>query len=145
MNTLPNASMENFVALIALLRGHEETLLDPVARKDRARVEAILAEDFFEFGSSGKLWSRNEILDLLATEQFDPPSIESFDCRLIAANVALVTYRTVRTNAPPGEHRITLRSSIWSEMLGVWPMRFHHGSRAASPAADRPASIRDGA
>jgi hypothetical protein len=130
MTANPIPSRHNAEKLAAHLRRFEEALLDPAVRNDRTRVSHFLAEDFFEFGSSGKVWAREEILGLLATEQYDPPVIESFECRLIAPNVAHVTYRAVHTNAATGKRQITLRSSIWSEISGAWRICFHQGTRA---------------
>ena len=50
------------------LRRAEEALLDPAVRSNRARVAELLADDFVEFGSSGRMWTRDQILDLLAGE-----------------------------------------------------------------------------
>ena|ERR1035438_1457193 len=85
------------VQLAAQLRKCEETLLDPAIRRDRARVAALLADDFVEFGASGKIWTREEILTLLATEEYHPPVIESFECVRIAPDVALATYPNFRS------------------------------------------------
>jgi len=112
------------------LRACEETLLDPGVRRNRARVAALLAEDFFEFGASGRHWTRDEILELLETEEYSPPSIEDFQCRAIAEGVALVTYRAVRTDSVTGNRTVTLRSSIWTHEALGWRMRFHQGTRS---------------
>ena len=56
------------------LRRCEESLLDPVIRRDRARVAALLADDFEEFGSSGRVWTREQIFNLLATEDYTQPA-----------------------------------------------------------------------
>jgi hypothetical protein len=113
----------------ALLRALEETLLDPAVRRDRARVEALLAEEFEEFGSSGRVWTREQILDLLASEDYERPSMEDFRCAVIAKNVALVTYRSVRTDAASGLNASVLRSSLWVKDAQGWRMRFHQGTR----------------
>jgi hypothetical protein len=117
-------------AICAHLRACEEMLLDPAVRRNRERVAAMLAEDFLEFGSSGRVWTRDQILELLATEDYQPPMMEDFTCSSIAKGVALVTYRTVRTDAESGQSIATLRSSIWIEDSGKWRVRFHQGTRA---------------
>jgi hypothetical protein len=117
--------------LCAHLRACEEALLDPAVRRDRGRVSEFLADDFLEFGSSGKVWTREQILDLLATEDYQPPAMEDFNCLLIADGVALVTYRTVRTNPHTGERAATLRSSLWTKESGAWRVRFHQGTRTS--------------
>ncbi len=118
------------IPLAALLRKCEENLLDPAVRRDRARVADLLADDFVEFGASGKIWTRQEVINLLATEDYQPPVIENFACFQIAPDVALVTYHAVRTDASEGARSITLRSSIWSKGRSGWRMRFHQGTRA---------------
>ena|ERR1700722_4657030 len=116
--------------LCAHLRSLEDSLLDPAVRRDSAQVAALLAEDFEEFGALGRVWTREQILDLLATEIYEPPSVEEFRCHPIADQVVLVTYRSVRTDPHSSERTMTLRSSLWTEQSGRWRVRFHQGTRA---------------
>jgi hypothetical protein len=113
-----------------LLRA-EMLLLDPAVRRDRARVSALLANDFSEFGASGRIWTRDQILDLLATEEYSPPVVEDFACHRIADDVVLVTYRTVRINKETGQREAALRSSLWIRRSGTWKIRFHQGTRTS--------------
>lgn len=113
-----------------LLR-NERALLDPTVRRDRGRVLALLADDFEEFGASGRRWTRDEIVEGLAREAFVPPAAEDFRCRLIAPGVALVTYRTLRTDPHSGSVAAANRSSLWTEAAGLWRLRFHQGTPAA--------------
>lgn len=116
----------------ALLLRNELALLDPAVRRDRLRVLALLADDFEEFGASGRVWTRDRIVELLATENYEPPAIEDFQCHLLAENAALITYRTVRTDSQSGVSKAVLRSSIWIEDSGEWRVRFHQGTPAAT-------------
>jgi hypothetical protein len=112
------------------LRRLEQSLLDSAVRRDGERLRELLAEDFLEFGSSGRVWTRKSIIDLLATElNFLPPAIEEFQCTFLSEKVALVTYRTARTDAKTGERLCSLRSSVWTRQDGEWKMRFHQGTR----------------
>jgi hypothetical protein len=112
------------------LRRLEQSLLDSAVRRDGERLRELLAEDFLEFGSSGRVWTRKSIIDLLAMESnFFPPDIEEFDCTFLSDKVALVTYRTVRNDARTGERLCSLRSSVWTRQDGEWRMRFHQGTR----------------
>jgi hypothetical protein len=108
----------------------ELLLMDPAVRRDRERVAGLLADDFVEFGSSGRVWTREAALELLATETYTPPTVEAFACKMLDGNVALVTYHALRFDAATGERTITLRSSIWTRASGSWQMRFHQGTRA---------------
>jgi hypothetical protein len=124
-----NPKLKTPDAIYEHLRACEEALLDPVVRRDRARVAALLAGDFLEFGSSGRVWSREEILELLAIEDYQPRAIEDFNCNGIAEGVVLITYRTVRTDPDSGQNSTALRSSIWIEEAGEWRMRLHQGTK----------------
>ncbi len=84
---------------------------------------ALVADDFLEFGRSGRVWTRDSIRDLLD----GPPdaslgSWEDVAVAELADGVALVTYRTAATN----------RSSIWVRREGRWLIRFHQGTPAGS-------------
>ena len=101
----------------------EKHLMDPTVRKDRAAVSALLAEDFREFGSSGREWSREAILDLLETEPSQPaPEVVDFRIKQLAAGVVLVTYRTIRPTVQVN------RSSIWRHTETGWQVLFHQGT-----------------
>jgi hypothetical protein len=115
--------------LAAHLRALEESLLDPTVRRDSEQVAALLTEDFEEFGSSGRLWTREQTLQLLATEDYSPPAIEDFKCDWIEEGVALVTYRSVRIDEESGARSAALRSSLWIEQSGKWRVRFHQGTK----------------
>ena len=115
--------------ICALLRAGEEALLDAAVRRDPGQVAALLAEDFREIGSSGRFWSREEILKLLAEEEYIAPAMEDFQCAGISEGAVLVTYRTVRVDAASGVRAVALRSSIWTREGGAWRVRFHQGTR----------------
>src|SRR3974390_2293911 len=112
------------------LRKLEESLLDPAVRRNRERLRTLLDAEFLEFGSAGRTWTRNTIIELLQLEQrFHPPEIEDFRCVLLSDDTALLTYRTGRTDPDSGERVASLRSSLWTRKSGDWRMRFHQGTR----------------
>lgn len=126
-----SANLSGTDRIAALLRAYEESLLQPEFRRDRPRVAALLAEDFEEVGASGQHWDRAEVLDLLAAENYHPPALQDFQCVLLADQVALVTYATVRQIAGAGKPAQSLRSSIWVLEQEGWKLRFHQGTPAA--------------
>jgi hypothetical protein len=115
-------------AVAAELLRAEMQLLDPAFRRNRDKVGAWLAADFVEFGKSGRVWTRDSILDQLAHETCTPALVEDFACRLISEKVVLVTYRTVRPHSKTGARETALRSSLWSLQSGKWKMRFHQAT-----------------
>jgi len=111
-------------ALRGLLLELEKRLMDGEFRRDRERVSGLLHKDFREFGSSGRVWSREAILDLLATEPWhESPGVEDFEVSLLSPEMALVTYRAV------GGAGASLRSSLWVREGEEWRVIFHQGTK----------------
>lgn len=128
--TKPDRSARGSERTTSQLRRLEESLLKPAVRRDEERLRAMLTEDFLEFGSTGRVWTRKSIIELLASEKnFFPPAIHDFQCTMLTDKVALVTYRTMRSDGKSGETLESLRSSIWTRRDGEWKMRFHQGTR----------------
>lgn len=50
------------ISLSDHLRQLEEQLLDPVLRKNREHVANLLIDDFVEFGASGRIFHKEDIL-----------------------------------------------------------------------------------
>ncbi len=118
------------------LENLENFLFDPVARRDISAVSNLLTEEFREFGSSGRIYTKLDILAELSTEQPVVISLTDFDCDLISPTTALVTYKSLSSheNRSPTQ---ALRSSVWvlrslSKQYGnepSWQMIFHQGTR----------------
>jgi len=108
----------------------EQSLLSPSVRRDRDRVAALLADDFLEFGTSGKIWTRDQVLEMLGKDESNSPApdVQDLKCTFISDSVVLVTYKTQRTNTVTGKSSVTLRSSLWSMRMGFWQLRFHQGT-----------------
>lgn len=113
------------------LRQLEECLLQPEFRRNRAAVDALLADDFTEFGSSGRAFTKQEILTLLETETPILLRLADFRAHVLAPDVALVVYRSVRPDGPPTPGAAFLRSSLWVRREGRWQMLFHQGTPIA--------------
>lgn len=91
-------------------------------RNSPAAVAALLADDFTEFGSSGRVYDKSAIIELLreAMDSDEKIKVENFVVRQLSPNIALVTYLSSKS---------TLRSSIWRLSDGRWQMIFHQGTR----------------
>lgn len=115
---------------LAEIRTLEEALHRPEVRRSRDAVEGLLAPEFVEFGASGTVYRRAEIIDLLVQEdEDDEAELHSDDYRLtaISPEAMLLTYRTCRIEAD-GSQRHALRSSIWKWNGASWQMLFHQGT-----------------
>jgi hypothetical protein len=117
--------------LAAHLLGLEVSLHRHEVRRSRDQLERLLAPDFREFGRSGRIYDRaTNIRALLAEAPRDnpPPLVSDVACALLAADCALLTYRTTRRD--DGGDISSLRSSIWKSESGTWRMIFHQGTPA---------------
>jgi hypothetical protein len=107
----------------------EETLLDPAVRKNSEQVSTLLADDFLEFGSSGRTFDKAAILEDLRNE---PPHqtvrLSDFASRSLAPEVILVTYRTTRHDSSGRIIHQAQRSSIWINRDNRWQITFHQGT-----------------
>jgi hypothetical protein len=117
-------------SLAELLLQLEQQLMDPDFRKNREQVSVLLAKDFREFGSSGRVWTRDTTVNLLATETLPAvPEVEDFAVQRIGPETALATYRTVRVSAESAAPQASLRSSLWVLREGRWQVLFHQGTK----------------
>jgi hypothetical protein len=119
------------------LRQLEERLLDPLVRHDPALVAPLLADDFLEFGASGRTFDKAAILKELKNEPDRPASLlTDFAARGLSADIVLVTYRAHRRN-PAGEIiGESWRSSIWVNRGQEWQITFHQGTKVPGNNTD---------
>ncbi|MEH2139230.1 nuclear transport factor 2 family protein [Nostoc sp.] len=114
----------------SLLRELEERLLQPDVRKSAKDVMDLLADEFIEFGSSGRVFNKQQIIESLQNEPIEPVtqrSITEFKTLVLATGVILVTYHIVRYLS--GEQPVhSLRSSIWKFNNDRWKIIFHQGT-----------------
>jgi hypothetical protein len=112
------------------LRALEDRLLQTDFRRDRKAVSKLLANDFREFGSSGRVWNKQQILDLLEIESAFQATMQDFQAIELVSGVFLVTYTAV-VDRPGAKTTASLRTSIWIMRNGRWQMVFHQGTRTA--------------
>jgi hypothetical protein len=101
-------------------------------RTDPREVAGLLAENFIEFGSSGRIFDKQMTVAALAAE--DPTDggsslqAQDFAVQELSVDVVLVTYRINRLATQAQAARQTLRSSIWKRIDNRWQMVFHQGT-----------------
>ncbi|WP_425489641.1 DUF4440 domain-containing protein [Listeria portnoyi] len=111
-------------SLKAHLQYLEEQLLKPEIRSSREALQRILAEDFFEFGSSGRVLYKNETIgeDGIGEVQMQ---LRDFEIQELAEDVVLATYRIFNVT----QQQQSLRSSIWKFKDARWQLIFHQGTK----------------
>lgn len=110
------------ISLKSHLRMLEEKHISIEVRKSREELDEVLADDFFEIGSSGYLCNKKDCLD--DGVELSDMRIYHYDIHPLSADVVLATY--VIDNKTINRH--TLRSSIWKHIDGRWQLYFHQGT-----------------
>jgi hypothetical protein len=112
------------------LLGLEQRLLADATRHDAGELSSLLADEFREFGSSGRTFSKAEIIDILQSESPGYLSLKDFEACSVSETTVLVTFRAVKEVAglAPVE---SLRSSLWIYRDERWQMLFHQGTKVA--------------
>ncbi|WP_104108563.1 RNase H family protein [Arthrobacter sp. N199823] len=103
----------------------ERELLDPQVRSDPFRVAELLHPDFEEIGSSGRVWTRAETIQMLSEAQSAAIDMEVMALTQLDTSTALLRYRS------SSQGRSVLRSSLWSLDGKAWRLRFHQGTLEA--------------
>lgn len=97
--------------------------LDPEVRHSVEKLENLLADEFIEFGSSGKIYHRNHILKWLPLESPRQFVVEDFSSLILVEDIVLTTYKL------KSEAGSSLRSSLWKFNGNEWKMVFHQGTK----------------
>ena len=97
------------------------------ARED---FDRLMASDFSEVGASGKVYSRELVLQTLV-ERHRHPVVEhlvvsDFACRRVAPDTWLATYRLEQDGG-----RLTRRSTLWRMSPEGWKIVHHQGTLVA--------------
>ena len=102
---------------------NELRLMDRAVRRSRPAAAALLDRGFREFGSSGRAWDYESILDLTNRDDSVSPTVDEVRADRLGPDVILLTYRT-RTPT-----RTARRSSVWRRQDGgSWRIYFHQGT-----------------
>jgi glyoxylase I family protein len=107
----------------------ELKLLRPIIRRSPESLSSLLADDFREFASSGRVFTKEEMIGVLRTESRAEFFISDFRAQVLGTGVALVTYQAVRHDEPDHSQAASLRSSLWVIRDGKWQMLFHQGTK----------------
>jgi hypothetical protein len=110
------------------IRSREERLLDPSVRRDSEQVSTLLADDFVEFGSSGRTFDKAQVLEYLRDElPQEEALIRNFVAKPLSSTVFLITYRATRGDLGV-HHSDSWQCSIWVKRDGRWQLQFHQGT-----------------
>lgn len=119
--------MEDSRQLIVQL---ELELLTPAARSSPERLDALIADDFVEIGSSGLTFGKDVVMEHLPHEHDKTFQASQVTSRMLSPSVGLVTYLCMRTQ---GDTKLlSKRSSIWIKRGDAWQMTYHQATKCES-------------
>lgn len=99
----------------------ERSLLTSAVRASRRTLDALLHPNWCEFGSSGRVLERSEVLAGLGPTDAE---LQVHEVTRLSEDVILLLWRAVSSE------RTSLRSSLWVRTQGRWQQRFHQGTVA---------------
>jgi hypothetical protein len=116
---------------IATIKRLEMRLQLPSVRSSPQQLDQLLADDFLEFGSSGKTYDKPKVIAALvadpSTSQPRYAALNKLRVTWLADDTVLLNYRSSRSMTGGGRIQAN-RSSIWKRIDGRWQMLFHQGT-----------------
>jgi hypothetical protein len=108
----------------------ERQILEAQKHCDYEVIAALLAADFREVGSSGRIYTKTEILEAIREVEVLDYSLEQPRATSLGQNCVLLTYvATLRRCRGACESlQRSHRSSIWIERDGKWQVLYHQGT-----------------
>ncbi|WP_150568637.1 DUF4440 domain-containing protein [Pandoraea morbifera] len=108
------------------LSSREPIFHRPERGTDRAAFESMTDASFWEVGASGRLYSRQYVLDTLEERYASPVEdnweTKDFFCQEIAPDTYLLTY-TLLQGA-----KTTRRATLWRRSSEGWKILYHQGT-----------------
>lgn len=112
---------------LAELQVREPIFHRPELGTARADFERMTADDFWEIGASGKIYTREEVLDLLEERHSGPQAeslvVSAFRVRQLGLGLYLAHYDLVQEHT-----RKTRRTTLWRHSAEGWKIVFHQGT-----------------
>ncbi len=114
--------------LVEDIRALEESLWRSETRFDDACMDALFADDFCEFGRSGRVYQREEMFfGAHAREEINATlPLKEFRLRALSDDIVQVTYVSEVRSGDAIER--SNRSSIWRRGEGGWQLCFQQGT-----------------
>ncbi|KAA3639091.1 MAG: nuclear transport factor 2 family protein [Proteobacteria bacterium] len=101
-------------------------------RADSAKLEAMLHDEFVEFGRSGQVYDKTDMIESFIDESgFPQIHSDNFQFKHLSDTVVLVTYISYQQVQDNIKSHVTLRTSVWLFEQNTWQLVFHQGTEKA--------------
>lgn len=105
------------------IRELEIELANSDTRRNTDRLNELIDDSFEEFGSSGRSFRKQDILEILPNEKQVQIEFSEFEFESLSENCVLVKYKSTSNNI------VALRSSIWRNNNGKWQVLHHQATK----------------
>lgn len=126
MNADNDSEVDDIASELAL---REPLFHNPEFGTTRQDFDRMMADEFWEVGASGQIYSRSFVLDTLERRHEQPVTedfqVTGFACQQIAADLFLATYTLNQSG------RISRRASLWRQAPEGWRVVYHQGTIVA--------------
>lgn len=120
------SSAPEISGITAELAAREPLFHRPEFGTTRQDFDRMMAEEFWEVGASGQVYSRAAVLDTLEQRHRQPVvedlAVTNFGCQRLAADLFLTTYTLNQAG------RVSRRASIWRHTPEGWQVVYHQGT-----------------
>lgn len=107
----------------------ELRMLSRQVRSSPEELGELLADDFIEIGSSGKMYTKQKVIRALLGEKEARFIVSDFETHPLSPRIVLATYQVEKILEDDHKAVHSLRSSIWKMIDNRWQMIFHQGTR----------------
>jgi hypothetical protein len=106
----------------------EISLLKPEVRCSFEQLNNLITDDFKEFGSSGLVYAKKDILESLPSSTDKIVCVVSdFEIRSLSEDIVMANFKTDRV-INNTEMVSSLRTSLWRREDSKWRIFFHQGT-----------------
>lgn len=113
--------------ILDIILKNENSLLIAPTRYSYDHLNKLLDDDFFEFGSSGNIYYKRDILARLPKENNFTSTMENAALKQLDNHTFLLTYKANRIQTD-GQVLASLRSSLWKKFDTEFKLIFHQGT-----------------
>lgn len=106
----------------------EKSLLNPEVRSSFEELNNLLSVDFKEFGSSGLVYTKQNVLERLPSNtDMVVYVVSDFVVSILSKDIVMSNFKTERV-INDTEKVLSLRTSLWKKEGDAWRMFFHQGT-----------------
>jgi hypothetical protein len=112
---------------VELINALELSFFDFGVRHSIDKLNELIADNFVEYGRSGKVLNKKDIISLLLNTEPPAAKLENFKIKNLSDDFLLVNYISI-INKKDKLAEKTLRTSIWKLYGEKWKVIFHQGT-----------------